>query len=781
MVTEFGRSAYGEPLVPEHEYFERAQQINALSDLFGRAGRGEIAGGLIEGPRGIGKSDLIRRAIFHRLKEDRSTVFIYYQIQPYTLELFDLACGYFNTFIRQYRYAHHGESADLQECIDAWHSGAPQCKKCPEPALREICEGLGRAYVQRDVANTLSLLVNMPRYLAELQGRRCVVILDHARYLWQVHYQGHGVALLRQWAAHLESRVTPLFLADSSAGLRTMLGGQATGDQLTVFEPARLDEHEAVVMLETLCERLGVNLSVRMADRMIPQFGGLPLYIHNLVRRAHLASLGLDTTEQFGKVYAQDIRDGAIHWFWRAQFSTQFPQSAERQQVAEMCSHLAGSFPQRVPLAQLSKRFSLEPAKLQKMIKQLQLMGVLDRSFGTVGLVDDPVLRDVVTILAWGDSSATTDAELLRRLAARRVRGASTPPIEETTAEFIGRLERFLQTFRGQYLPAEWFHYHDDYGAGWAGPEGIRRALGSSDTLVRLPYLMAVSRIDVARLSGEGAALRPIVLCGAGFRDKQLTPGNETQWVAMVWPTADPVGIEHVHESMRLRNEVAKRTGREVGHTWLIGKATFSREARQMCSQSRLFTGNMAMVNYIYDQLFAKGSPYGATSSGLRPVPEMVVSPPAAAQAEPQVVEMCLPAGNYPERSATEAIEGVARAAGFSPARMGDIKLAVLEAVIHAGETSADPSEKIHVRYWAVADRLEVSVRCRDQSLLLQPSEPPRAADGEQTLSDAKGLPMIHSLADEVAIWPAENGAEIQMTFRREAQEAADKKAEVGG
>jgi len=633
MVTEFGRSAYGDGVVPEDEYFERTQQIAALGEFLARAGGGEIAGGLIEGLRGVGKTDLIRRTIPCLLKKTPAVV-VYYPVQPYTLEIFELARGFANTFIRQYRYSRYGEAADLQECVDAWYSRAPQCKKCTEPVLREICEAMGRAYVLRDVSNTLSLLVNAPRYLAELLGQRCVVILDHARHLRQVHCHAKAVPLLRQLLTSLESRVAPLFLADSSVGLRTMLAEQSANEPPAAFALARLDQNEALAMLETLCERFGVDLSIQLAERVLAQLGGLPFYIHSLVRRAHLSGLALDTTDQFGRVYAQEVRDGTIHWYWRGQFSTQFPQTADWQKAAELCSHVAGHYPQRAPLARLSERLSLEPAKLQQIMRHLHFMGVLDQSFGTVGLVDDPVLRDVVTVLAWGESSATTDAELLRRLAARRVREASTPPDHDKIPELLSRLKDWLQTFRGQYLPAEWFHYHEDYGAGWAGPEGIRRSLRSSDTLVRLPYLMAVSRMETVQTSGEPSVAHPIALCASGFRDKQLTPGNETQWLVVVWPTTDPLGIEHVNRTQDLRNEVAQRTGREVSRTWLIGKATFTREAYQLSSQLQFFTGNMSMVNYILDQMLAPGSTWTEGYAHARTVPEMIVTQPASVPVE---------------------------------------------------------------------------------------------------------------------------------------------------
>lgn len=784
MMIEYGRSAYGESQIPTDEYFERTRLIEALADYFGRAARGQVRGGLIEGPRGIGKTDLISRAIQRHLKAEPSAALICYSVQPYQLELFNFTRSYFNTFIRQYRYSREGEDADLQACVDAWHGNAPQCRDCRQPVLREICEAMGRAYVQRDATNTLSLLVNSPHYLAELQGQRCVVIFDQARYLMQIHHSGQKVPLLRHMLANFESFNAPLFFVDTAGALRVVLGEHASGDRLALFRVPRLDTVESMTMFQTLCERLGIDLSVRLVGTVISQLGGIPFCIHSIVRRAQLTEMSFDSSDRFGKVYAQEIRDGTIHWFWRAQFSMMFPRSVDRQHAAEMCSYLAGCHPQRANIARLSQQLSLDASPLQKMLVRLQLMGALDRSFGTVGLVDDPILRDVATVLAWGESSETSDSELLRRLAARRVRGATTPSAEEMLAEFLGRLQRLLESFRGQYLPSQWFHFRDDYGADWIGPEGVRKWLGTSDTMLRLPYLSAVSRMEIEPAATiRRSQRRPVVFCGSGFRDKQLTQGNETTWVTVLWPAVDPIGAEQVHETIRIRKEVARRIGRKIRQTWVLGKATFTREARQLCEKLRLFTGNMDMVDYIYDQVFAQGSPWRdadkQAAAPLEMIPVKTDTPPA----EPETVELSLVAGHYPERVATAQLEEIARTAGFSLARIGQMKMAVLEAVINAAETTADPSDKITVRYVVSSDRLEVFVRnCAPRAQTSPPQCSPDAETQDRSFEAAApppvpprkhltgwGLRMIYTLADEVTIRPLEDGTEIHLTCKRES------------
>jgi anti-sigma regulatory factor (Ser/Thr protein kinase) len=180
----------------------------------------------------------------------------------------------------------------------------------------------------------------------------------------------------------------------------------------------------------------------------------------------------------------------------------------------------------------------------------------------------------------------------------------------------------------------------------------------------------------------------------------------------------------------------------------------------------RFFTGNMDMADYIYDQMFAQGSPWRDQSDRPPTGPEMIVTGQPAEPAEPDTIELCLPAGNYPERIATETLEEIAQGAGFSLARIGQMKMAVLEAVIHAAETSTDPADRILVRFVVLGDRLEVYVRSRLAHPL--PSVETAPQGGVPPPLKGWGLRMIYTLADEVTIRPLEDGTEIQMTCRRE-------------
>ncbi len=760
MAIEWGRLPYGNPSVPDDERFDLGRRQAALVLFLREAAQGKTGGGLIGGMRGCGKSELIRSALAGPLRDDPSAVFFSYCLQPYQLDLFDLARSCFNTWLGQYHLADEGTEADVQECVDAWHSNAPQCAQCRRAALRQVCEAFGRAWKRRDAIETLTLLVHFPDYMTEiLDDRRCVMILDNARYLASVHFENRPVPLLRHLVARLESPTAPVFLCDSPVALRYLLGPQSASEHLAVHEIPPLDSHEALAAFQHLCDQVGVAMNVGPVERSLPQLAGLPLYLHNVARRASLSETALDSTARFGEVYAQEIREGAIHWYWRAQFSVQFPEPAERQKAVELCALLAEAYPQRIEYEALQRKSGLDPRQLQKTICALQLLGAVEQSFGTFGLTDDPVLRDVAAVLAWGDCAAVSNAELLRRLAARRVQSATTPPLEGVVSGFLARLQPLLEAFRGQYVPAEWFHYHEDYAPPAAN--GPRNGLSASATMVRLPFITAIARVQLELPGGKETIGKPIIFSARGFRDRQMTPGNETQWMVLVWPTPDTLGVDEVAASLELRSRLEARSGQPVRRVWLIARERFSRAARQMCAQLHLFSGNLDMVQFLATQVLSADSPWREATEGSPALPDRIVVNANGGDSAPLRAELTLTVGGAPEHAAAEAIGEVARTAGCPPMQTARMKLAVRQAVLYVAEALGDTADKIRFRCAAAPDGIEVVIGGRRGE----------AAPGESHIGFPLAQQRLKSLSqfsDAVNIRSMQSETEIVLFYRRE-------------
>ncbi|MCX8035874.1 MAG: hypothetical protein N3D11_02235 [Candidatus Sumerlaeia bacterium] len=761
MAIEWGRSPYGISSIPGDERLDLGRREADLVEFLREAARGQTGGGLIGGMRGCGKSELIRSALAGPLCDDPSAVFFSYCLQPYQLDLFDLARSCFNTWLGQFRLADEGAEADLQACMDAWHSDAPQCARCRRAALREICKAAGRAWNRRDAIELLTFLVHFPDYMTEILGDRCcVMIFDNARYLPSVHVENRPVPLLRHLVARLESPTAPVFLCDSPVALRNLLGPQSASEHLAVHEIRPLDAHEALAAFQHLCDQLGVPMSVRPVERSLPQLGGLPLYLHNVARRASLSETALDSTARFGEVYAQEIREGAIHWYWRAQFSVQFPEPAGRQKAVELCARLAEAHPQRIAGEDLEKKIGLDRRQLQTMAGTLQLLGAVEQSFGTFGLTDDPVLRDVAAVLAWEDSATLSNAEVLRRLAARRVQCAATPPLEAAVSEFLARLQPLLEAFRGQYVPAEWFHYHEDYAPVVAN--GQRNGVGSSATMVRLPFITAVARVHPdLPANGEGIREKCIIFSARGFRDPQMTPGNETQWMVVVWPASGTLGVDEVVQSLELRNCLEAQSGLPVRHVWLIARGRLTRAARQMCAQSRLFSGNMDMVQFLAAQILSADSPWRGAENGPPALPDKIVVNANCGESGPIQVELTLTVGGAPEQAAAEAVGEVARAAGLMPLQTARMKLAVRQAVLYLAEASDDAADTIRLRCAALPTGVEAVIAGR----------PSKAKLGESAVGFAAAQQRLKNLSqfsDAMNIRSMQNETEIVLFCRRE-------------
>lgn len=102
--------------------------------------------------------------------------------------------------------------------------------------------------------------------------------------------------------------------------------------------------------------------------------------------------------------------------------------------------------------------------------------------------------------------------------------------------------------------------------------------------------------------------------------------------------------------------------------------------------------------------------------------------------------------------------------------RIDDLKVAVSEACTNAIEAhhSADRGDNVLVRCTEFADRLEVQVQDRgrgfDPDAL--PPHPPVTDPDRLNFERGLGLPLIHTLVDEVVIQSSAEGTSVRMTMK---------------
>lgn len=135
-------------------------------------------------------------------------------------------------------------------------------------------------------------------------------------------------------------------------------------------------------------------------------------------------------------------------------------------------------------------------------------------------------------------------------------------------------------------------------------------------------------------------------------------------------------------------------------------------------------------------------------------------------------VSLTLPMAPDMEIAASESAAEVAESMGLSTDKIGDVRMAVVEACINAFEHSRSP--EVHLSFAVVAgadgtgERLEITIR--DSGVGFDPSEVEEPTIEEKIKADRKrgwGLKIMRGLMDDVEISSGVDGTAIVMSKQR--------------
>jgi serine/threonine-protein kinase RsbW len=108
---------------------------------------------------------------------------------------------------------------------------------------------------------------------------------------------------------------------------------------------------------------------------------------------------------------------------------------------------------------------------------------------------------------------------------------------------------------------------------------------------------------------------------------------------------------------------------------------------------------------------------------------------------------------------AAHTIEDIAKRHNFPAKAINQIKTAVVEACINAGEHSLSPDQRLYQKFAIDADKITITVSNRG----LRVADKPIQSDASEEARRGWGLKIIRGLMDEVNFEPTDDGTRITM------------------
>jgi serine/threonine-protein kinase RsbW len=734
--------------IPDEAFVDRDGAVARVCAL-AQTGRGSAGNALLLGAPRVGKSEILRKS-FDRLFNKGGEVFpIYYSLRRSCLDSERFAGDYFAQFLAQF-VAFKRHDPGLITLANEPLSVIPRASP-PEdyPWAKAAVDSFTMAKRSEDPSRLVRFALSAPGAMCAQAGLTPLLLIDnwhmvvgsdlHTEFLGALGEKGgSGQASAAYVLSSLRRAVTELIPAD-----------EELFDRLEMISVEQMSEEHLETLVRRRAESLGVEISDSTIELMSRQLNCDVFYARAILDRASSSGSSLKTFIEFERLYTAEVLNGRIGAYLNAVLRDVAPEPRAGRAVLEALA-LVISAGSRVPIEAVTERIAEHTSDGQALLARLHSRELLDISYGFVNASSDPVLSDYVRARYRREIAGAPRPAAGEELLGEKLKHSYRLMMSRYNRGIQSQLVELLSRFDFQNVPASLFDQiaFDKRYRGKSRVQ-VRKALDDEAEGVRLPQIVLVH--DIGGEEQPGVSWR--LFAATGFEGGIYTEANEVLWLVALINSTVPVEAEtlgRIDQPFEAA-ERAQRARSGVGQLavrWYVSKEGFSPIAYEGLSRLNAYRSTYSQLDLIKDHLTGL-----ALSGEARRASEF---------------ELVIPIEDEAELIAARTAEQIARAANFDQEAINQIKTALIEACINAGEHSDSPDRKIHQRFAIDDDKLIITVsnkgkmfgRLNGQSTPSVAAEPAKSTRG-------RGLQIIRALMDEVEFEPTDDGARLVMTKYR--------------
>ncbi|HQU91433.1 MAG TPA: ATP-binding protein, partial [Pyrinomonadaceae bacterium] len=458
-----------------------------------------------------------------------------------------------------------------------------------------------------------------------------------------------------------------------------------------------------------------------------------PGYIRSIVSAARDSGFDLTSYRNAARIYSGELIEGSIAHSMRAELGDH-PGLA-----VALGSAITANAPFK--LTALGERLSVDGEGLRRLTDQLAASEIIDIASETATISNDLVLRDYLSLA----DGRTTRATAAANVALRFLRNSPSLMAREYRREAASGLLEILSAFDGREIPraaVDYRPFRDRY-KGLSDAE-IRTQLPADAEKFSLPQIVQSSALaDFATQFSD--QLEPErAVAGVGFSDRSYRTEDEIVWIAAELDSKLEADPDLVREWIGRLDEAAIQAGFAKHRIWLVTPEGFSPGALELLGEVGGIGSSRRQLGF------------------LRAILQGEVADTSASE-----YELVIPIGDETELIAVHAVEEVARRAAFPAKAINQIKTALVEACINAGEHSLSPDGKIYLKFASFDDRLVLTVSNRGLRLADKVRESSPENEPSADTRRGWGLGLMRNLMNEVRVESVDDGTRIVMTKLR--------------
>jgi serine/threonine-protein kinase RsbW len=670
----------------------------------------------VKGATGAGVSELLRQTYDRLFTEQRFVIPFYFSLRREDRTAVEAANRFAHEFLLQAIAFRRNDPQLIAASPDL--SELQKLAPLPDTEwVKATCETLESA------DSSLRSAIASPLRAATEAGFRICVIADDL----------HNAAAI-DGGRILVDRLAKLAASDrSTVLLASRRNFEISESAERIFFIDRPSIKTAASIADQAAREFQVEITESVRDLIVAATDRRPAFIRAIVSAARDSGFDLTSYRNAARIYSSEITEGVIARSVRAQIGEQ-PGLSEA---------LGSAVPTNSPfkIAALGERLGIGGDELRRLADQLASNEIIDVA-GEAGMVsNDLVLRDHLSL----QTGRITRSAAAANIALRFLRNSPSLMAREYRRAAAVGLRDLLAAFDGREIPRAAIDYRTfrDRYKGLSDTE-IRTQLPADAELFALPQIVQSSALaDFAPQFAD--QLEPErAVAGVGFADRGYRTDDEIVWIAAELDSKLEADPELVREWIDRLDEAAAQAGFARHRIWLVAPEGFSHGALELLAERGGIGSSRRQLAFLRAIIRGEAPETGASE-----------------------YEMVIPIGDETELIAVHAVEEVARRAEFPAKAINQIKTALVEACINAGEHSLSPDAKIYLKFASFDDRLVLTVSNRGLRLADKVREMSPDAELSADTRRGWGLGLMRNLMDDVRVESVDDGTRIVMTKLR--------------
>jgi len=326
--------------IPAENFLNRGYELDylqGLSELKGNALGGNV---FLEGPRGMGKTELLKQ-LYRVLFWEGRVVPFYYSFQTANLKGPYFAKDYLTRFVRQYLAFIKKEPAIADHAAEPLLRLAPVISSLGLYWLIDCIENFQEHVHRNDLYWQIVSAISVPVIAAQKGAKPVIVMLDDfdaAANLYESSLgDAHGLTSL--FGESMQQRGCPHVITGAAGALEALFADHSLIVMTEKMRLGPLPEDLAGKLFRTHLANL--KISTAAALPFLDTLRGNPLYIRNLAKTARKMQKTHLTDRDLIECYCLDVSEGETAFYWSSVLNRHFQNRPQREAMLKLFMHRA--------------------------------------------------------------------------------------------------------------------------------------------------------------------------------------------------------------------------------------------------------------------------------------------------------------------------------------------------------------------------------------------------------------------------------------------------------